>query len=91
MPPTRKSKGEKTLPLHEALKSIEEMVTKLESVDMPLEESLAYYERGVNLVRQAQAQLVQAEQKLTILSERENGQIAEEPMGTENDSDEAPP
>ena len=48
----------------EALKEIEEIVAALESGKVSLDESLLLYERGVKLVREANALLTNAKQKL---------------------------
>ncbi len=54
------------------LKELEQLVTRMERGDLPLEESLQQFERGVQLVRQCEAQLQNAEQKVRILT-RDNG------------------
>ncbi|MFO6427474.1 exodeoxyribonuclease VII small subunit [Escherichia coli] len=51
----------------EALSELEQIVTRLESGDLPLEEALNEFERGVQLARQGQAKLQQAEQRVQIL------------------------
>lgn len=50
-----------------ALSELEQIVTRLESGDLPLEEALNEFERGVQLARQGQAKLQQAEQRVQIL------------------------
>jgi exodeoxyribonuclease VII small subunit len=42
-------------------------VTRLEGGDLPLEQALKEFERGVKLTRQCQAALQEAEQKVEIL------------------------
>ncbi|MEK0167840.1 MULTISPECIES: exodeoxyribonuclease VII small subunit [Enterobacteriaceae] len=55
-----------------ALTELEQIVTRLESGDLPLEEALSEFERGVQLARQGQTKLQQAEQRVQILlSEQE--------------------
>ena len=46
---------------------LEELVDRLEQGDLPLEESLAAFERGVMLTRACQTALKEAEQKVEIL------------------------
>ncbi len=46
---------------------LENIVVRLEAGDLPLEESLAAFERGVMLTRACQAALREAEQKVEIL------------------------
>ena len=50
-----------------AMRDLEELVDKLERGDLPLEESLAAFERGVMLTRACQTALKEAEQKVEIL------------------------
>jgi exodeoxyribonuclease VII small subunit len=50
-----------------AMRDLEELVERLEQGDLPLEESLAAFERGVMLTRSCQTALKEAEQKVEIL------------------------
>ena len=50
-----------------ALGELEQIVTRLESGDLPLEDALNEFERGVQLARQGQVKLQQAEQRVQIL------------------------
>jgi exodeoxyribonuclease VII small subunit len=47
-----------------ALKELESIVTKLERGDVPLEESIAIYERGELLKKRCDALLAQAEERV---------------------------
>ena len=53
-----------------AIAELETIVKKLEEGDLALEQSLALYERGVQLSRFCHAQLEQAERRIEILNER---------------------
>ncbi len=53
-----------------ALAELEAIVKKLEEGDLPLEQSLALYERGVHLSRFCHARLEDAERRIEILDER---------------------
>jgi exodeoxyribonuclease VII small subunit len=53
-----------------AIAELEAIVRKLEEGDLALEQSLALYERGVQLSRFCHAQLEQAERRIEILNER---------------------
>lgn len=55
------------------LTDLESIVDRLEQGDLPLDESLKAFERGVELTRQCQVALKQAEQKVEILL-RKTGQ-----------------
>jgi exodeoxyribonuclease VII small subunit len=50
-----------------AMRELEELVERLEQGELPLEESLAAFERGVMLTRSCQTALKDAEQKVEIL------------------------
>ena len=49
------------------MRDLEQIVERLEHGDLPLEESLAAFERGVMLTRTCQSALKEAEQKVEIL------------------------
>lgn len=66
-----------------ALADLESIVEKLEQGDLPLDESLKAFERGVELTRHCQVALKQAEQKVEILL-RKTGQP--EPFATADDA-----
>lgn len=59
-----------SLSFEAALKELESIVQAMEGNDAPLEESLAAYERGVQLLKHCQETLAAAERKLQVL---ENG------------------
>lgn len=66
-----------------AMRDLEQLVERLEHGDLPLEESLAAFERGVKLTRSCQTALKEAEQKVEILLKK-----AGEPQAEEFNSDE---
>ena len=51
----------------DGLAELEGIVASLESGELDLEESLTRYERGVALLRQLQARLTDAQQRVTVL------------------------
>jgi exodeoxyribonuclease VII small subunit len=53
-----------------AIAELEGIVKKLEEGDLPLETSLALYERGVQLSRFCHARLEEAERRIEILDEK---------------------
>jgi exodeoxyribonuclease VII small subunit len=53
--------------LEKSLEELEALVARLEGGDLPLEQALKEFERGVRLTRQCQAALQEAEQKVEIL------------------------
>lgn len=50
-----------------ALHELEDLVAKMEEGELPLEQSLAAYQRGVGLVRICQDRLAKAEQQVRVL------------------------
>jgi exodeoxyribonuclease VII small subunit len=60
----------KTIDFEQALGELEAVVQKLEHGDLPLEEALKQFERGIELTRGCQASLKQAEQRVEILLAR---------------------
>ena len=54
----------------QTLEQLNQIVEKMESGGLSLEESLKYFEQGVALTRQCQQALQQAEQKVQILLEK---------------------
>jgi exodeoxyribonuclease VII small subunit len=59
---------------------LEAVVARLEQGDVPLEEALKAFERGVALTRACQEALAAAEQKVEILLERPDGGHAAVPF-----------
>ncbi len=57
------------------LERLEELVNKMESGDATLEESLVWFEQGMDLIRSCQAQLNNAEKKVQELIQNTNGAI----------------
>ena len=53
----------------QSMQALEDLVGKMESGEMTLEESLAAYERGVGLYRRCQGALEQAELRVRLLSD----------------------
>jgi exodeoxyribonuclease VII small subunit len=61
-----------------AMRELEDLVERLEQGDLPLEESLAAFERGVKLTRSCQTALKEAEQKVEILLKKAGGPAVED-------------
>jgi exodeoxyribonuclease VII small subunit len=60
------------------LQELEGLVTQLESGDLPLDEALRTFERGVRLTRDCQAALTAAQQKVQLLLQRGESVALEE-------------
>ena len=71
----------------EALDELEVIVERMEDGEPSLEESLKLFERGMDLTRRCQKALDDAEQRIRILADAENGSPAIE---TEAAEDSAP-
>ena len=63
------------VPFEQRSARLEEIVSRLESGELPLEESLTLYEEGVALVRSCMQELNEAEQKVRILRRTAEGEI----------------
>src|SRR5438046_9264549 len=72
-----------------ALAELEALVERLERGDLPLDEALKIFERGVALTRHCQASLQAAQQKVEILLKR-SGQPGASIEPFEEATDEAP-
>lgn len=64
------SKAEKATDFEKALGELEQLVERLERGDLPLDEALKTFERGVALTRQCQEALKAAQAKVEILTTR---------------------
>jgi exodeoxyribonuclease VII small subunit len=63
-----------------ALKQLEEIVAKLERGDVPLEESIAIYERGEALKKRCETLLAQAEERVEKIRTAEGKAVGAEPF-----------
>lgn len=68
-----------TLSFETALAELEAIVSKLESGNAPLEESIALYERGAALKAHCEAKLKSAQEKIEKIVVSESGQVRAEP------------
>ena len=67
--------AEDTPRFEDALKQLEEIVQRLEKGELPLEDSLAAFERGVALVRTLSQRLAEVEQRVEVLLKSEGGKL----------------
>jgi len=85
-----KSKPQKADPLpdfEQSLTELEALVTKLEQGDVPLEEALKTFERGVALTRQCQTALRTAQQKVEVLLTRNGEETIESFSDADDDAE----
>jgi exodeoxyribonuclease VII small subunit len=66
-----------SIDFEQALRELEMLVERLEQGDLPLEESLKLFERGMALTRACQETLKEAEQKVEILTTRSGHETVE--------------
>jgi len=73
------SKKTKAPDFEQALGELEAVVERLEHGELPLEEALRQFERGIELARSCEASLRQAEQKVEVLLQK-NPDASPEPF-----------
>ncbi len=77
--PQRKGEFEKSLA------RLEEVVKRLESADLSLDEAMSLFEEGVKLSRDCQKKLEEAEGKVEILLKKADGKIVPAPFEAEEE------
>ncbi|WP_298444645.1 exodeoxyribonuclease VII small subunit [uncultured Ferrimonas sp.] len=76
------AKKPENLSFEQSLQELEQIVAQLEQGEVPLEQALKQFERGIGLVRASQAKLDSAEQQVAILTEQQ-GQAQLAPFQSE--------
>ena len=69
----RKEQGQKNF--ETALEDLEQVVEQLETGELPLEDSLSAFEKGVGLVKFCQQKLDEVEKKVELLVKDKDGRI----------------
>lgn len=64
----------------QAIDHLKEIVSKLEGGDLPLEEALSLFEKGIGLTKYCNQKLDEAEKKVEILLKNEKGDLRIEPF-----------
>ncbi len=83
--PTKKGEPPKKADFERSLQRLEEVVKRLESANLPLDEAMKLFEEGVELTRECQKQLEQAEGRVEILLKKADGKIAAEAFEAEDE------
>lgn len=81
------AKAKKTINFETTLDQLEQLVEDMENGDLSLEESLKAFEKGINLTRDCQMALNQAEQKVQMLIEQNNQLSTADFHDNSNDED----
>jgi exodeoxyribonuclease VII small subunit len=79
----------KTPDFEQSLAELEALVAKLEQGDVPLEDALKTFERGVALTRQCQTALRSAQQKVEVLLSRDGNESIQSFAGDDAEDDDA--
>ncbi len=83
-PAGKKPEPERKQDFEKCLARLEEVVRKLESANLPLDQAMQLFEEGVQLSRDCQAQLEQAEARVEILLKKAAGEMTPAPFEPEN-------
>ncbi len=89
MNPTTSKKAEppKKPDFERSLARLEEVVRRLENANLSLDEAMKLFEEGVELSRECQKQLEQAEGRVEVLLKKADGKITAEPFEPEADEE----
>jgi exodeoxyribonuclease VII small subunit len=86
LPVQKKPEPAKKPDFERSLARLEEVVRKLESPQLSLDEAMKLFEEGVGLSRECQKQLEEAEGKVEILLKKADGQMVAEPFEAEGEN-----
>ena len=86
-PPVKKSEPPKKPDFERSLARLEEVVRKLESPQLSLDDAMRLFEEGVELSRECQKQLEEAEGRVEILLKKADGKIVAENFDPEPDTE----
>ena len=67
----------------DALEKLEKIVQKLEKGELSLDESIEYFQEGVELSKLCTRKLDEVEKKITLLIENDKGEIKEKEIAVE--------
>jgi exodeoxyribonuclease VII small subunit len=88
--PARKPEPPKKPDFEKSLARLEEVVRRLESPQLALDDAMKLFEEGVELSRECQKQLEEAEGRVEILLKKADGKFVAEPFEPENEPDKGP-
>ena len=85
--PGNKPEPEKKQVFEQSLARLDEIVRNLESANLPLDEAMKLFEEGMQLSRDCQKQLEQAEARVEILLKKAGGEMAAQPFEPEGEEE----
>jgi exodeoxyribonuclease VII small subunit len=88
LPVPKKPEPAKKPDFEKSLARLEEVVRKLESPQLSLDEAMKLFEEGVGLSKECQKQLEEAEGRVEILLKKADGKMVAEPFEAEGESGE---
>ena len=77
---TKKAEAGAEPRFEDALAELEGVVRRLEQGELPLEDSLVAFERGMGLVKQLSKRLEDIERRFEVLLKQDDGSLAVEPL-----------
>ncbi len=86
-PAAKKPEPQKKPDFERSLARLEEVVRRLESPQLSLDEAMKLFEEGVGLSRECQKQLEEAEGRVEILLKKADGKMAAEPFEAEGETE----
>ncbi len=86
-PVTKKLEAPKKPDFERSLARLEEVVRKLESPQLALDDAMKLFEEGVELTRECQKQLEEAEGRVEILLKKADGKLVAEPFDPEAETE----
>ena len=85
--PIKKPEPAKKPDFEKSLGRLEEVVRRLESPQLSLDDAMKLFEEGVELSRECQKQLEEAEGKVEILLKKADGKLVAQPFDPERESE----
>ena len=83
----KKAEPAKKPEIEQSLARLEDVVRKLESANLPLDQAMKLFEEGMQLSRDCQGQLEQAEARVEILLKKAGGEMATAPFEPEGEDE----
>jgi len=81
-------KKAKKITFEDALEELEAIASKLESGELTLEQSIQFYEKGVELAKFCRQKLEEAERKIEVLQKQPDGTVQKKSVKVKEDTGE---